>query len=88
VEGEAGRCEWSSRPEVSGYGARVRRALVLILVCALVAAVAATAAAREPTLRVVFPEGMSVRQMTDRVAAVRRIAIAKRRITPRLDGRS
>jgi UPF0755 protein len=66
----------------------VRRALVLILVCASVAAVAATAAAREPTLRVVFPEGMSVRQMTDRVAAVRRIAIAKRRITPRLDGRS
>ena len=61
---------------------------------ALVAAVAAacSAAARpavgaEPvTLRIIFPEGFSVRQMADRVAEVRRIAIRKRHVTPRLTG--
>ena len=36
------------------------------------------------SLRVIFPEGFTVQQMADRVAAVREIAIAKRRITPRL----
>jgi UPF0755 protein len=54
-----------------------------------VAAIAASllaVAAPSPTLRVVFPEGYSVRQMTDRVAAVRRIAIAKRHVTPLLTG--
>ena len=35
-------------------------------------------------LRVVFPEGWSARQMADRVAEVRRIAIERRGITPRL----
>ena len=40
------------------------------------------------TLRIVFPEGFSVRQMTDRVAEVRRIAIRKRRVTPRLTARA
>jgi uncharacterized YceG family protein len=35
-------------------------------------------------LRVIFPEGFSVAEMGDRVAAVRKIAIAKRRVTPRL----
>ena len=33
-----------------------------------------------------FPEGFSVRQMTDRVAGVRKIAIRKRGVTPRLTG--
>jgi UPF0755 protein len=48
---------------------------------------AGTASAAEPvTLRIVFPEGFSVRQMTDRVAEVRRIAIRKRGVTPRLTG--
>jgi UPF0755 protein len=37
-------------------------------------------------LRVVFPEGFSVRQMADRVSEVRRIAIRKRGVTPRLTG--
>ncbi len=66
----------------------VRRAAALIVALAAAAGIAATAGAREPTLRIVFPEGMSVRQMTDRAATVRRIAIVKRKITPRLDGRS
>ena len=35
-------------------------------------------------LRVIFPEGFTVREMADRVAAVREIAIAKRKVTPRL----
>lgn len=39
------------------------------------------------TLRIIFPEGFSARQMIDRVAAVRRIAIAKRAVTPRLTAR-
>jgi peptidoglycan lytic transglycosylase G len=58
-----------------------------------VAAIAATtsttrpaAGAADPTLRIVFPEGFSVRQMVDRVAEVRRIAIRKRHVTPRLTG--
>jgi UPF0755 protein len=46
----------------------------------------AGAASGETTLRIVFPEGFSARQMVDRVAAVRRIAIAKRGVTPRLTG--
>jgi UPF0755 protein len=55
---------------------------------ALVAATVAVAAAPAPTLRISFPEGMSVRQMTDRVAAVRRIAIENSKVTPVLSGRS
>jgi uncharacterized YceG family protein len=35
-------------------------------------------------LRIIFPEGLNVREMGDRVAAVRKIAIAKRGVTPRL----
>jgi UPF0755 protein len=61
-----------------------------ILVAGLVTALslaAGTAHAAEPvTLRIVFPEGFSVRQMTDRVAEVRRIAIRTRGVTPRLTG--
>jgi UPF0755 protein len=47
---------------------------------------AGSAADDQTTLRIVFPEGFSARQMVDRVAAVRRIAIAKRGVTPRLTG--
>jgi UPF0755 protein len=50
------------------------------------AATVASAAGQETTLRIVFPEGFSARQMVDRVAAVRRIAIAERNVTPRLTG--
>jgi UPF0755 protein len=35
-------------------------------------------------LRIIFPEGFTVREMADRVAAVREIAIARRKVTPRL----
>jgi uncharacterized YceG family protein len=35
-------------------------------------------------LRIIFPEGFTVREMGDRVAAVRQIAIEKRDVTPRL----
>ena len=35
-------------------------------------------------LRVIFPEGFTVREMADRVAAVREIAIERRGVTPRL----
>jgi UPF0755 protein len=35
-------------------------------------------------LRIIFPEGFTVAEMADRVAAVRRIAIVRRGVTPRL----
>jgi UPF0755 protein len=35
-------------------------------------------------LRIIFPEGFTVRDMADRVAAVREIAIGRRGVTPRL----
>lgn len=60
----------------------------LALALTLLAVAPAQAAAPSPRLHIVFPEGQSVRQMTDRVAAVRRIAIARRRLTPRLTGRA
>jgi uncharacterized YceG family protein len=41
-------------------------------------------APRLARLRVIFPEGFTVREMSERVAAVRQIAITKRRVTPRL----
>jgi UPF0755 protein len=57
-------------------------AVVALSVCAFDAA----AATAPPTLRIVFPEGFSARQMADRVSEVRKIAIRKRNITPRLTG--
>ena len=39
-------------------------------------------------LGISFPEGFSARQMTDRVAAVRKIAITKRHITPRITAKA
>jgi uncharacterized YceG family protein len=36
------------------------------------------------TLRIIFPEGFTRREMADRVAAVRQIAIDKRGVTPRI----
>jgi UPF0755 protein len=49
---------------------------------------AAASAAGEPQLRVALPEGWGARQMADRVAVVRRIAITKRHVTPVLTGNS
>jgi len=45
-----------------------------------------TTAAAPPLqrLRIIFPEGLNVREMGERVAAVRKIAIAKRGVTPKL----
>jgi UPF0755 protein len=64
-----------------------------IVIGALLAALAATAAGaatppRSPSLAIVFAEGMTARQMTDRVSVVRNIAIAKRHVRPVLNGKS
>jgi UPF0755 protein len=63
--------------------------LAITVAAALVAASAASAAPPKPVLLgISFPEGFSARQMVDRVAAVRRIAIAKRHVTPTLTAKS
>lgn len=62
------------------------RRFALLLVLATAALGATAAAAPEPVLRIVFPEGYSVRQMADQAAHVRRIAIETRKVTPRLSG--
>ena len=49
-------------------------------------ALEASAGTAPVTLRIVFPEGFSARQMADRVSEVRKIAIRKRHVTPRLTG--
>jgi len=64
-----------------------------IAIGALVAALTAGAASAatpppSPSLGVLFSEGMTARQMTDRVSAVRRIAIAKRHVRPVLTAKS
>jgi UPF0755 protein len=56
------------------------------LVLALALASGALAAAPDPVMRVVFPEGFSSRQMVDRIAEVHRIATERRGVTPRLTG--
>jgi hypothetical protein len=70
----------------------------LLLACALVLAgivaggcsrgqetqPAETAPPQLAVLRIIFPEGFTRREMADRVAAVREIAIDKRGVTPRL----
>jgi len=71
-------------------GRVVVRAVALVIVGCLAFAGAASsgwAADEGPVvLRIVFPEGWSARQMADRVAEVRRIAIERRGVTPRLTG--
>ena len=66
------------------------RAVLWVVVGCLAAAGASApgwAADTEPdVLRIAFPEGWSARQMADRVAEVRRIAIERRGVTPRLTG--
>jgi UPF0755 protein len=65
-------------------------AVVAASVCSLAfvaGAEARPAQTQQPiTLRIVFPEGFTADQMGDRVAAVRRIAIRSRHVTPRLTG--
>ncbi len=64
------------------------RGLAVMLAALVLAlgALDARAATAPTTLRIVFPEGFSVRQMADRVSEVRKIAIHKRHVTPRLTG--
>lgn len=78
-------------------GRDISRALVLAIILSGVVAAArpdvdrasaGLGARQQTTLRIVFPEGFSARQMVDRVAAVRRIAIAKRKVTPRLTAKA
>ena len=57
------------------------------MIAALVAS-AVLAAAPPVTLEIAMPEGWSARQMADRVAEVRQIAIRKRGVTPRLTGKA
>ena len=66
----------------------MRRRLLLVTLVLLVLGASQAGAQRQVTLRIVFPEGFSARQMTDRVAEVRQIAIRKRKVTPRLNGSS
>src|SRR5918992_4377475 len=66
---------------------RLRYALALFAAAGLVGVGAARPAEAPPvTLRIVFPEGFSARQMADRVSEVRKIAIRTRGVTPRLTG--
>ena len=64
-----------------------RLAVALLAAVALAVCASQVSAATAPvTLRIVFPEGFSARQMADRVSEVRKIAIRKRNVTPRLTG--
>ncbi len=60
--------------------------LALIALAVVPAASARPAVAPQPVLEIAMPEGWSARQMADRAAEVRRIAIRKRGVTPRLTG--
>ena len=65
------------------------RRSILILALAVAALTAGPApGAPEPVMKIVFPEGFTVRKMADRAAEVRQIAIRKRGVTPRLSGAS
>jgi UPF0755 protein len=66
----------------------MRRLAVALALVALLAASAASAAPPSPKLHVIFDEGLTVRGMVDRAAAVRRIAIRTRHVTPLLTGSS
>ncbi len=62
-------------------------AVLVVAGCGTEPAQPAATTAPEPaleTLRIIFPEGFNIREMGDRVAAVRRIAILKRHLKPKL----
>jgi UPF0755 protein len=59
-----------------------------LLAVALAALSVAAAPPKPAQLGIAFPEGFSARQMVDRVAAVRRIAIHKRHVTPLLTAKA
>jgi UPF0755 protein len=66
--------------------------MAFLVACAIAGAGAATVRAAPPpkqvSLGIIFPEGYTVREMTARVAAVRRIAIRKRHVRPLLTARA
>jgi UPF0755 protein len=66
------------------HTADVRRVALALAVVSLVGAAAAPAA--DVSLLIIFPEGMSVRQMADRVSEVRLKAIGTKHVTPVLTG--
>ncbi len=68
----------------------VRRSTLICLVvaAALSASITDGRSAAPVTLRIVFPEGLTARQMADQTTHVRRIAIRKRGVTPRLTGKA
>src|SRR4051794_6158052 len=72
-----------SRCRAHDYSSAVRVAAAVFL-ASLVAAVAAPAA--DVQLKIIFPEGLTVRQMADQVAHVRVLAIRKRHVTPVVTG--
>ncbi|MGH2972123.1 MAG: endolytic transglycosylase MltG [Gaiellaceae bacterium] len=66
-----------------------RRSIVIgALFAAFAGAAGAATPPPSPSLGVLFSEGMTARQMTGRVAAVRTIAIRKRHVRPVLTGKS
>jgi UPF0755 protein len=69
---------------------RVVPAITFVVLLSLALVVGAAArSAQEPRpvmLRIIFPEGFTAGQMADRVSVVRRIAIDRRGVTPRLTG--
>ena len=66
----------------------VTGALLVALVAAATGAATAATPPSSPSLGVLFSEGMTARQMTDRVSAVRKIAIVKRHVQPVLTAKS
>jgi uncharacterized YceG family protein len=66
----------------------MRRAALAAFVLLAPLASAAPSAAQPVELAISFPEGFTVRLMSDRVAEVRRIAIRRRHVTPVLTGAS
>ena len=63
-------------------------ALAALVTTLTAGAAAAATPTPSPSLGVLFSEGMTARQMTDRVSTVRRIAIAKRHVRPVLTAKS
>jgi UPF0755 protein len=66
----------------------VKVAAAAFLTALVVAPLGLAAPPRPVLLGISFPEGFSARQMVDRVAAVRRIAIQKRHLTPALTAKA
>jgi UPF0755 protein len=81
---------WRSATPVSDTAAarRGRARLPALLALTLLALAAPAGAAAPVTLKIIFPEGFTVRRMADQVSAVRRIAIRTRHVTPVLNGRA